>query len=225
MNNVKAIFIKQLNDLPKNVTVLSLFILYPIMAVVLGYVMGAADIQAGMFASMLVGSVPMIAIANNVAEDNEYKGLRFLVMAGVKPWQYLFGLFISVFIFSVVSLLALALIGGFSGDVLLRFAIVSVLGLIASAILGGSVGIFSKNVQQATGIYTPLMMLLMLTPLLAGFNEAIERVAEYLYPYQVLMIILNPDANFSRALIVIACNAVVLLAFFAIAYKKKGLKG
>ena len=202
-----------------------MFILWPVMAIVLGGVMGEAEIQAGMFAAMLIGSGPMIAIATNVAEDSEYKSLRFLVMAGVKPWQYLFGLAISVFLASVLSLAALVLIGGITGEVLLRFSLVAILGLIASAILGGAVGIFAKNVQQAAAIYTPLMMVLAFTPMLAAFNETIARIAEFLFPYQVLVVIFNPEADFIRALLVIAGNAVVLLAFFIFAYKKKGLRG
>ena len=225
MNAVKAIFIKQLNDLPKNFSVLSIFLLFPAMAFIMGTLMGEAEVQAGMFAAMLVGSGPMIAIANNVAEDSEYKGLRFLVMAGVRPWQYLLGLAGSVFLMSAVSLAALVLIGGLGGDLLLRFIIVSALGLVASAILGGAIGIFAKNVQQASAIYTPAMMLLAFTPLLAGFNETVARIAEFLFPYQILMVIFNPYADFVRALIVIAGNAVLLLIFFAVAYQKKGLRG
>jgi len=225
VNAVKAIFIKQLNDLPKNFSVLSMFILWPVMALIMGNVMGEISVQAGTFAAMLVGSGPMMAIANNVAEDSEYKGLRFLVMAGVKPWQYLLGLAGSVYLASAVSLAALALIGGFGGDLLVRFVIVAALGLIVSTILGGAIGIFAKNVQQATAIYTPVMMVLAFTPMLALFNETIARVAEFLFPYQIFMVILNPYADFARALIVIAANAVVLLAFFAVAYKKKGLRG
>ncbi|MCL2865203.1 MAG: ABC transporter permease [Lachnospiraceae bacterium] len=225
MNTIVAIFTKQMNDLPKNFSVLSLFVVWPLMALLFGSIMGEPEIQAGTFAAMLIGSGPMTAIANNVAEDNEYKGLRFLVMAGVKPWQYLLGLAGSIFLISAVSLALLAFIGGFSGDLLLRFIVVAILGLITSSILGGAVGIFAKNVQQAAAIYTPLMMVLAFSPMLAGFNETIARIAEFLFPYQVLMVIFNPYADFGRALLVIAGNAIVLLIFFIIAYRKKGLRG
>ena len=225
MNAIRAIFTKQMNDLPKNFSVLSMFILWPVMALIMGGVMGEPEIQAGIFIAMLIGSGPMIAIANNVAEDREYKSLRFLVMAGVKPWQYLLGLAGSVFLASAVSLAALAWIGGIGGDLLLRVCIVAALGLFTSTILGGAVGIFAKNVQQATAIYTPLMMILAFMPMLAAFNETIARIAEFLFPYQVLMVIFNPDADFIRALLMIGANAVVLLAFFIFAYRKKGLRG
>jgi len=225
MSAVKAIFIKQMNDLPKNFAGMGLFILWPVMALLMGNVMGEPMVQAGIFAAMLIGSGPMVTIANNVAEDNEYKGLRFLVMAGVRPWQYLLGLAGAVLLASAVSLTALILIGGFTGDVLVRIVIVGALGLITSSILGGAVGIFAKNVQTAAALSTPLMMVLAFTPIFAGFNETIARIAEFLFPFQVLMVALSPYADFTRALIVIAANAAVLLAFFAFAYKKKGLRG
>jgi len=225
MNAIKAVFTKQMNDLPKNFAGMGLFIIWPIMAFAMGSVMGEAEANAAMFAAMLIGSGPMVSIANNVAEDNEYKSLRFLVMAGVKPWQYLVGLAGSVLLASAVSLAALIWIGGFTGDVLIRLLIIAALGLVASSILGGAVGIFAKNVQSASALSTPLMMIFAFTPLFAGFNETVAHVAEFMFPYQVLMVVLNPYADFVRALIVTGGSIVVLLAIFAVAYKKKGLRG
>jgi len=225
MNAVKAIFMKQLSDFPKNIAVTLMYILFPAMAFLMGNFMGEYGAgQVAMFAAMFAGSTPMIAIANTVAEDNEYKGLRFLVMAGVKPWQYLLGLSGFVLIMSAISLALFVLMGDF-GELLTRFLIVAALACISSAILGGAVGIFAKNVQQANAIYTPLMLALFFLPMLAGFNETVERIAQFLFSYQVLVVALDPDADFTRALIVIGANLVVLLAFFVIAFKKKGLKG
>jgi len=143
----------------------------------------------------------------------------------VKPWQYLFGLTGFVLVMSALSVAAFVLIGSFSGDLLVRFVVVAILGLIASSILGGAIGIFAKNVQQASVIYTPFMMMLAFLPMLSMFNELIARIAPYLFSYQVLRVILDPYADFTRALIVIGVNIAVLLAFFIVAYKKKGLRG
>jgi len=226
MSAVKAIFIKQLNDLPKNMSVTIMYLLWPAMAFLMGHFMGEYGApQIAMFAGMFVGSTPMIAIANTVAEDNEHKSLRFLVMAGVKPWQYLIGLSVSVLLMSAISVAAFVFIGGFAGEQLTRFLITAALSCLASAILGGAIGIFAKNVQQASSIYTPAMMILMFAPMLSMFNETIQRVAQFVFSYQVLRIVLDPYADFERALIVIAANIVALLVFFVVAYKKKGLRG
>ena len=226
MNAAKAIFVRQLNDFPKNMSVSMMYIIWPGLAFLMAQLMGEyGAAQVAMFAGMFVGSTPMIAIANTVAEDNEYKSLRFLVMAGVKPWQYLFGLTISVLLMSAVSVAAFVFIGDFTGAHLTQFLIIAALSCLASAILGGAIGIFAKNVQQASVIYTPAMMLLMLAPMLSMFNESIQRIAQFTFSYQVLQIVLTPDGDFTRAIIIITGNIVALLAFFIVAYQKKGLKG
>lgn len=225
MSAIKAIFIKQLTDLPRNWSVFLLFVMWPLMAFVMGSLTGEAEVQTGMFVSMLIASGPMVSIANNVAEDNEYKGLRFLIMAGVKPWQYLISMASAFILASVVSLIALFWIGGFTGDILFRSSIAAALGLVTSALLGAAIGIFAKNVQQATAVSTPLMMVLAFAPMVSMLNETIARISEFLFSTQVLILVLDPNANFTRALIIIMANAAILLAFFVVAYKKKGLRG
>ena len=69
------------------------------------------------------------------------------------------------------------------------------------------------------------MMLLMFAPMLSMFNESIQRVAQFVFSYQVLRIVLDPYADFERALLIIGANIVALLVFFIVAYQKKGLKG
>ncbi|MCL2367598.1 MAG: hypothetical protein FWC72_01235 [Oscillospiraceae bacterium] len=227
MSAIKAIFFKQAADFPKNMGVTMMYIIWPVMAFMMAHFMGGEEgmAQVAMFAGMFVGSAPMIAIANTIAEDNEYKGLRFLVMAGVKPWQYLIGLSVFVLIMSALSVAAFVFIGDFAGAQLTRFLIVAALGVLASVVLGGAFGIFARDVQQATTMYTPAMMVLMMLPMLSMFNENIQRVAQFVFSYQVLQAVLNPYVDFSRAIIIIAINIVVLLTFFVVAYKKKGLKG
>jgi ABC-2 type transport system permease protein len=220
-----AIFSKQLSDLPKNVSVSLLYILFPAMAFVMGSMIGDMDIYAGMFSAMFVGTTPMIAICNTVAEDNEYKSLRFLIMAGVKPSRYIFGLAGFVILMSLIPLMFFAFLGGFGGILFIKFLVVSLLGLIASSILGAAIGIFAKNVQQAAAIYTPFMMVIAFMPVFATVNETFEMIAEFIFSYQVLLIALSPDAGLLHALIVVAVNIAVLFVFFIFAYRKKGLKG
>ena len=97
MRSAKAIFKKQLHDVRKNRMVLIQFIMLPMMAFVMTELVAkpAADIPNSMFvtmfAAMFVGMTPLMATASAIAEDRERKSLRFLVMAGVKPHEYLLG--------------------------------------------------------------------------------------------------------------------------------------
>ena len=225
MNTIIAIFVKQLNDFPRNLTVSLMYILFPGMAFVMGSLNGNMEASAGIFAAMFIGTTPMIAICMTVAEDREYKSLRFLVMAGVKPSQYLFGLTGFVLLMSILPLAFLIYIGGFYESNLFHFVFISILGLVASALLGAAIGIFSKNVQQATAIYTPLMMIMVMGPMFASANETLERIIEYLFSFQVFLIALHPEPDILQAYIIITANIIALLAFFIFAYKKKGMRG
>jgi len=232
----KAIFIKQLNDLPKNVSILLLFIMYPAMAAVFTLFLDDPSFVV-LFAMMFVGGTPLVAVANSIAEDVEYKSLRFLMMAGVKPHQYLLGLYGFVMILAVPTLLIFGLIGGYSPEVLLVFMILSLLGCIPSAILGAVVGIFSKNVQQCSAIYTPLMLVIGFVPFLSAFNEAIQTAGYALFTMQIFLrigdltlmgnylTIGDAAGDFVRSGLIILGNLVVFAVLFVIAYKKKGLKG
>jgi ABC-2 type transport system permease protein len=223
---IGAIFQKQLADLPKNLTVSLIYILFPAMAFIMGSLQGYMAEQMAMFAAISVGVVPMCNIAVCVAEDREYKSLRFLVMAGVKPVQYLIGLMGFVCVMTLLPMAFYAFFGEFAArGILLNMMVVSLLGIVASAILGGAIGIFAKNVQQATAIYTPLMLGFVLLPMIAGINETIGRIIEFLFPSQIFIIALTDTPDLARALIIIGANIVALLVFFIFAYKKKGLRG
>jgi len=263
MNAIKAIFIKQLNDFPKNVSIAGMFIMYPVIAWVLSSFIGGggetyyeqaamqdqADMMVMQFAMIFVGMTPLIMIANAIAEDNEYKSLRFLVTAGVKPVQYLVGLMLFTIIASVLPLLAFGFIANLEGQALLTFMGLGMIGVFASSVLGAVIGLFSKNVQQCAAIYTPIMMVLAFVPFLSVFSEAVARVGQFIFTGQIFMSLTElvfgyegvvggyndygvfvPGAfpmysGMGFSLIVVGANGLLFLVLFVLAYRKKGLKG
>ena len=235
MRAVSAIFTKQLNDFPKNISVAFLYVMYPILAFVMSFFIPVEDGGDGfftlVFAMMFVGSTPMISVANTIAEDNEYRSLRFLVMAGVRPYQYVIGLGAFSMIMALLPIAAFALIGGFSIDILAIFIPVALLGCVASVVLGGVVGIFSKNVQQCAAIYTPLMLVISFMPFLSQFNEGVSNISQVLFTHQIFLIFADavgatpPDYSLQMSMGIIAANVLVFGVLFMVAYKKKGLRG
>jgi len=238
MRAVSAIFTKQLNDFPKNMSVALLYVMYPVLAIIFSTLMPVEGDGVGSefftmtFAMMFVASTPMITMANTIAEDNEYKSLRFLVMAGVRPHQYILGLGAFTVIMSLLPLAVFAVIGGFGLETLAVFVPVALLGCLASLVLGGVVGIFSKNVQQCAAIYTPLMMVIAFVPFVAIFNPAIGDFAQVLFSHQIFMLFAEAvqpgamgDTNTAASMGIIAANLLVFAVLFVVAYKKKGLKG
>jgi ABC-2 type transport system permease protein len=71
----------------------------------------------------------------------------------------------------------------------------------------------------------PFAMIIGFTPMIANFNETVEKVAGVLYTQQINVIVNDFEASMIRPLVVIAANIAVLTVFFVVAYKKKGLKG
>lgn len=229
MRSAKAIFIKQMNDLPKNYSILIQFILYPVIAFAMTWLMGdqeGADphMFIAMFAPIFVGSAPLITVANAIAEDVEHKSLRFLVMAGVKSYQYLLGLAVFVLIVSIFPIVAFGLIAEYGTMELLRFSGIMLLGTAASIMLGAGIGIFSRDVQQCAAYYTPAYMLLAFLPMMSMFNPMIARISQIMFTHQIMEFFVA-DAEILRPLLIILANIAVLTVFFIVAYRKKGLKG
>jgi len=231
MRNAKTIFIKQAKDMLKNIGVLVQFIIFPVVALIMTRLVAipSDDIPNDMFVTMMgamfAGMGLIFGMAGIIAEDIENKSLRLLVMAGVKPHQYLVGVGGFMLLAGAITSVAFSLIGGFTGIELLKFLIIMISGAAASIILGATIGIFAKNQQAASGISMPIALVLGFIPMISNFNEPIERIAVIFHTQQLNIIVNDFSANFPKAMAIIGANILVLTVLFAIAYKKKGLKG
>ncbi|MCL2254227.1 MAG: hypothetical protein FWC09_07255, partial [Lachnospiraceae bacterium] len=98
MRIIKTMFIKQAKDMFKNPVSLVQFLIFPAVAFIMTVLVAKdnPDIADSMFTTMMAGIFAGMAIittvAGIIAEDTEHKSLRLLIMAGVKPYQYLTGL-------------------------------------------------------------------------------------------------------------------------------------
>jgi len=249
MNAIKAIFIKQLNDVFKNPTVTMMFIMFPAMAFFMIEFMsdgtpGAAGMQVANMAIMSVAALPIMGIASYIAEDVENRSLRFLVMAGVKPAQYLIGLSSFIMILTLLSMAAFAFIGEFTGSNFGLFIGITMLGSLVSLAIGAVTGLLSKSVQQVNTYGTILMMGLGFLPMMVMFNPDVLNFSYYLFTQQVSLVLIYlalgggevatafftdilaiDGINVMRSMLIILANAAVFAGLFAFIYKKKGLRG
>ncbi len=230
MRNAKAIFTKQAKDMFRSPMMLVQFVIYPAVALIMTELIAKSnpDIPNNMFVTMMgaifAGMALIMSMASAIAEDVERKSLRLLVMAGVKPHEYLLGTGGFILLAGIVVSVVFGLIGDFSGAELARFLAVMVTGIIASIVLGAIVGMLAKNQQTATAIATPLAMILGFTPMISQFNETVEKAASVLYTQQLNVIVNDFSANFAQAMAVIGANILILLVLFVFAYRKKGLR-
>ena len=238
MRSVKAIFKKQLKDTIKNMATLVQFIIFPAVAFAITVVMDTDTIPEEMLAAMpnmvtmmatvFAGMALVTISAGIIAEDKERKSLRFLIMAGVKPFAYLIGVGGVIAFVSIFTSVAFALIGRFSGIDFLIFVAAIMSGVIASILLGATVGILTRNQQAATALAMPIAMVLGFGPMMSMFNDTIARVLHIFYTQQLNVVVdylAGADTILWQSFAIIWANVAVLSILFVIVYKKKGLKG
>ena len=231
MRSIKAIFIKQAKDMIKNPSVLVMFIVFPAVALIMTELIAKSnqDIPNNMFVTMMAAIFAGMGLVTSscavIAEDIERKSLRFLIIAGVKPHQYLIGTGGFFLIAGAITSVVFALIGDFTIIETIKFLSVMMAGSATSIVLGALIGMLSKNQQAATALSMPIAVIIGFTPMVASFSETVEKYASILYTQQINVIVNDFSANFAQALMVIGINIVVLLMLFIITYRKKGLKG
>ncbi|MCL2405990.1 MAG: ABC transporter permease [Defluviitaleaceae bacterium] len=212
MKHVNAIFYKQLKDTIKNPAVLMQFIIFPLLAFVLTFLMNmermtndmlealpyGTDVDmvlANMNASMPnmttmqatvfagMGLIPIVA--SIIAEDIEKKSLRFLSMAGIRPTAYLVGIAGVIMFVSLFTSAAFSLIAGFTGLDFIIFTAAMMSGVAGSIVLGATFGIMTRNQQAAAGITMPIALILGFGPIMAQMNPSIARFLHVVYTQQL----------------------------------------
>lgn len=231
MRSARTIFVKQAKDMFQNPSVLVMFIIFPAVALIMTQLIARPnnDIPNNMFVTMMAaifaGMGLIMSMSSIIAEDIERKSLRFLIMAGVKPQEYLLGTGGFILVAGTVTSVLFGLFGDFTQGEFLKFLTVMVLSTAASITLGATIGMLSKNQQAATALGVPIAMILGFTPMIATFSKPVEKVASILYTQQLNVIVNDFSENFATAILVIVINIAVLAMLFGFAYKKKGLRG
>jgi len=253
MRNVNAIFYKQLRDTVKNPATLIQFIIFPLLAFVLTILMDVermagemldalpygtdfemilegmtanmpnmTTMQATVFAGM--GLIPIVA--GIIAEDIEKKSLRFLSMAGIKPWAYLAGIAGVIMFVSLFTSAAFSLIAGFSGLDFLIFTAAMMSGVAGSIVLGATFGIMTKNQQASAGITMPVALILGFGPIMAQMHSGVARFMHITYTQQLNLVadyltVGGVDTPLWQSFGIIWANVAVLALLFVLVFKKK----
>ena len=228
MRNSLIIIKKQLKDTLKNKTVLIQFILFPIMTLIMENAIkidGMPELFfTKLFSIMYIGMAPLTSVASIISEEKEKNTLRVLTMANVKPWQYLLG--VGIYVWSMCMLGAGVMATSLKKEDIPFYLALMAIGFAISILLGACIGIFSKNQMTATSIVMPVMLVFAFSPMLAMFNESIEKVARFAYTQQLKSIM--DDMTFSTVktdgICILVVNAMLMIVLFFIAFRKKGLE-
>ncbi len=228
---ISGIFEKEVKDLLKNLQVLILFFVYPVVALIMTSAMsGQLDFNSGtffvsIFATMHSVFSPIVATVSIISEEKEKNTLRALIMSNVKPLDYLISIGGFIFIATMLSGLIFLFAGGFTSEDILKLLLSMSIGTICSIILGLSIGAYSKNMAAANAISVPVGMIFAFLPMLATFNEKIARFSRFTYGYQISKLISNNSLSIAFAdLMIILANLIIFIFMFIIAFKRNKLE-
>ena len=228
MRNVLIIIKKQIRDTLKNKMVLIQFILFPVMTLVMENAINIDEMPelffTKLFSVMYMGMAPLTSTASIISEEKEKNTLRVLTMANVKPWEYLLGVGIYVWVICMIGAGVMAT--GMKNEDIPYYLLVMAVGFGISILAGACIGIFARNQMTATSIVMPVMLVFAFSPMLAMFNESIEKVARFAYTQQLKT--LMDDTTFDGiridSILILAVNAAMMAVLFFIAFRKKGLE-
>ncbi|MBO4579982.1 MAG: ABC transporter permease [Clostridiales bacterium] len=228
MQKILVIFKKQLRDTVRNKTILIQFILFPLLTLIMENAVTLDNMPehffTKLFAVMYIGMAPVTSVASVISEEKEKDTLRVLMMANIKPWQYLIG--VGTHVWTICMLGALLMSTGLPASERPFFLTVMAIGFIISVILGACIGIASRNQMMATSLVMPVMMVLSFAPMLAMFNDIIKKGAAVFYTQQLKTVFDEMSwSTFSAKNITVIClNVIVFVLLFAVLYRKKGLE-
>ena len=228
MRNILIIIKKQIRDTLKNKMVLIQFILFPVMTLVMENAINIDGMPelffTKLFSVMYMGMAPLTSTASIISEEKEKNTLRVLTMANVKPWEYLLGVGIYVWVICMIGAGVMAT--GMKNEDIPFYLFIMAVGFGISILAGACIGIFARNQMTATSIVMPVMLVFAFSPMLAMFNESIEKVARFAYTQQLktLMDDMAFDGIRTDSILILAGNAAMMAVLFFIAFRKKGLE-
>ena len=228
MRNILIVIKKQLKDTPKNITILIQFILFPILTLIMENAINMEDMPelffTKLFSMMYIGMAPLTSTAAIISEEKEKNTLRVLMMANVKPWQYLMG--VGICVWGICMTGAGIIATGLNGKDVPFYLCFMGLGFIISIVAGACIGIYAKNQMVCTSIVMPIMMVLSFSPMLAMFNPNIAKFSRIFYTHQLKDSLdkMSFSCVSGKNMGIIVANALLFLVLFYLIYKRKGLE-
>ncbi len=236
---IKALLVKELKDLLKNVNYLVMAALPLVICIIYTQIFkgmpgnGSAETTAvfvlNLCLSMNLVLVSAFIIGMSVAEEKEKNTLRTLMLSAVTPFEFFLSKGLITLVITVITNTIMYFVVGLSVSHLPFYLFVTTLCSLCLIELGAVIGIVSKN-QMATGTNgMPLYFIFLFIPIFASINKVFESIAIYLPTYNLSLLLerdllgsiikSTPIFNFSVILIWIVLSGII----FAYFYKKKGL--
>lgn len=232
---VKALVKKEMKDFPKNINV-SLMCLLPLVLVLLLSNMQGNNpsLQMVGFDLMILGlnmnlvMISTFAVSMLIAEEKEKNTMRTLMLSSVTPAEFLTGKAIVMFLFSVITNMAIFFVTGMDFHHLGHYMLWSIVVTIIMMEIGGIIGLIAKNQMSTSVLGVPIIFAFMFLPLLARGNDSIKRIAAVLPNYNLSIVLKNimigeGYTGLSYRPFIILAWVVLTSAAFIYTYNKKSL--
>ena len=229
MREAKAILQKQMIDTRKNRAVLIQFILFPLITIVMSNAVNIQDMPEHfylkLFSVMYLAMAPISSMSAIISEEKEKGTLRALMMSNVSPVSYLLGVGIYDLAACMLGATLMSRICGMNGEEWRYYLALMAIGFLISIFLGAAIGVLAKNQMAATSLQGPAMCILSFLPMIGQFNGTVAKVAKYFYTEQFYQLLNNGihGKMSTESMVILACNAIIILGVFILAYKKRGL--
>ncbi len=220
INHMAAILVKDIKDVLRNIQVLILFIIYPVVALIMTQSIGEEKgFFIGVFATMHFVFTPIVVAASMIAEEKEKNTLRVLRMSGISSLEF----FLSTAVFVVaLDCLAASSFIFMSGDSSINtglFYSAAIFGNVISVLIGMCVGTYSKSPSATNGLAVPLGMIFSFLPMLSYFNKNLESISKYLFGQQIQYLISGQKLT-AETIIICSINFIIVTGIYILLYRK-----
>lgn len=226
IQRINAIFKKQFTDKGSLRSVMFQSLFYPLF-VLLFSLSNDSDAKFHIVAAMtpmFIGSTPMLTVNNIVREDRSSGALRALMLASVKPLEYMTAIGMFMLITASAASLIIGIVGGLTGSKLFYFFAATAVGCLLTVMLACVFSLRKNSNTNAVMLINVVSVINGLIPTLELFYPSINTVTRFWYTQQVKTVITSlytesfNDLIFSFA--VIAANLAIFVAIFVIVYRK-----
>ncbi len=220
INHVTAILSKDVKDVIKNIQVLILFVVYP----VVGFIMTQSiNVERGffisVFATMHFVFTPIVVSAHMISEEKEKNTLRVLRMSGITSGEFFVSTAVFILSLDCITGSTFIFMAGEGGIDPGLYYSAAIMGCVVSIMLGMCIGTFSKSSSGANGLAIPLGLFFSFLPMLSYFNKGLESVSKYLYGQQVGNMIYGKGWSAETGIICLA-NLLLVMGLYVLLYRR-----
>ncbi len=227
MKRICALFLKELQDLRRNTSILSMLAVPLLMTFLWSGLLGMPPNQSftigTLFGVIMAG---VYSPAMMFAEEKEKHTLRVLMLSPATPGEILISKGLITFLMIILVTLLLIPISGVTVLSYPLLAVVLLLGSIFVISLGFLIGLFSPN-QMATGyIGMPVYLVLLLIPMLGQQNRLLAALAKFVpsnYIGDGVFKALQGQslAGAQTELLALTLSSLITLTIFIVAYRRR----